>query len=95
MTTEKVTINGTDYVLSAITFQQWEDAFYDSQGNSLRRPRTAFVVEASLKNANAPENPPSEAIPAGHIMKLLPVVLRISDLERKDEGEAPATEGQG
>lgn len=93
--TEKVTINGTDYVLESINFDQWEQGLFDSKGEMLPRARTGFFVASSLANANEPSNPKYETIPAGHIPKLLQVVLKLSDLESKSEGEAPATEGQG
>lgn len=92
--TEKVTINGTDYVLAPINFEQWEEGLFASDGQPLSRAKTGFLVARSLENANEPSNPKYETIPAGHIPKLLPVVLRLSDLET-EEGEAPTTEGAG
>ena len=50
---------------------------------------------SSVKNAASASNPDYASIPAGHIPKLLPAVLKLSDLESDDEGEATATEGQG
>lgn len=95
MTTETVTISGKTYTLAPINFDQWEQGLFDSKGEMLPRARTGFLVASSLANAQEPSNPKYEAIPAGHISKLLPVVLRLSNLESGDQGEAPATEGQG
>jgi len=89
--TETVTISGKTYTLAPLNFDQWEQAFYDSQGNPLRRPRTGFVVQCGLGNASA-DNPDYLSIPAGHILKLLPTVLRLSDLERDDQREAKTAE---
>jgi hypothetical protein len=96
MTTEKVTINGTDYLLAPINFDQWEQGLFDSKGESLPRARTGFLVASSLANAETPSNPSFESIPAGHIPKLLRTVIKLSDLEgEKQEGEATAPENQG
>ena len=55
--TEKVTINGTDYALAPINFEQWEEGLFASDGQPLSRAKTGFLVARSLENANEPSNP--------------------------------------
>jgi hypothetical protein len=95
MSTEKVTIDGTCYILAPLNFSQYEASLFDSEGKPLMRMNIGLVVSSSLKNAETSENPSFDRIPAGHVLQMLPVVQKISGLKEKDgQGEAKTEEGQ-
>jgi hypothetical protein len=92
MATETITIDGATYTLAPINFSQYEDAIFDSNGDPLRNIKTGSIVAASLANAENASNPEFEKVPAGHVLKLLPVAIKISGLAKEPEGEATAAE---
>jgi hypothetical protein len=94
MPTETLTIDDKTYTLAPINFDQYESAMFDSEGNLLGRPKTGFFVSASLKNAESDANPAFDKIPAGHVLKLLPVALKLSGLSEASSGEAKTQEDQ-
>jgi hypothetical protein len=89
MKTQTVTVNGTDYTVGPLSFEQYEKAFLSEDGGNLDHPKASQALADSLANAvtyAGATNP--DFIPAGDALQLIPIMLDLSGLKNSSPDPA-------